>query len=218
MKELFELSAAIIASVGGAGFIVIGLSNWLGKIWANRILENEKEKHTKEIEKYKNELVMELEHLKRYNEKNIFVSKLQFEKEFEIYLELWESLFDVYVCTNSLFARIDSFPQDLDERNKHFHERYKRFSEAYNIYLKTIIKYAPFYSKDIYTEFDSIREICRKQGINFEVYRLENVGDKIEIEKEVRKEIYTEIPEELERKVNYLQDKIRNYLISLKVN
>ncbi len=54
MKEILQLAAAILASIGSAGAIFLGLSSWLGKIWANRILESDRAKYQKEIEELKN--------------------------------------------------------------------------------------------------------------------------------------------------------------------
>ncbi|MDD3066720.1 MAG: hypothetical protein PHO48_02715 [Candidatus Gracilibacteria bacterium] len=56
IKEVFEIALAVIASLGGGGFLVFALSSWLGKVWASRILESEKQEYKKEIEKYKKEL------------------------------------------------------------------------------------------------------------------------------------------------------------------
>ena len=50
MKIIFEIAAAIMASVGASGVIIYGLSNWLGKVWANRLLEHDKLVTAKEIE------------------------------------------------------------------------------------------------------------------------------------------------------------------------
>ena len=47
MKEIFEVAGAVILSIGGA--IVMAMSSWLGKLWSNCILEDEKKKHQKEI-------------------------------------------------------------------------------------------------------------------------------------------------------------------------
>ena len=40
--QLFELVGAILFSIGSAGAILFALSSWLGKVWANRILEKER--------------------------------------------------------------------------------------------------------------------------------------------------------------------------------
>ena len=41
-QTLFELAAAALAAIGSAGILLLALSSWLGKIWANRILEQER--------------------------------------------------------------------------------------------------------------------------------------------------------------------------------
>ncbi|MHB1495516.1 hypothetical protein [Acidithiobacillus sp.] len=57
--QLFELAGTILFSIGSAGAILFALSSWLGKVWANRILEHER-----------NELsILKETFLKEHNEK-----------------------------------------------------------------------------------------------------------------------------------------------------
>lgn len=57
--QWFELAGAILFSVGTAGAILFALSSWLGKVWASRILERER-----------NELsILKETFLKEHNEK-----------------------------------------------------------------------------------------------------------------------------------------------------
>jgi cell division protein FtsB len=74
--EILKVGMAIIGSSGLAGMVIFGLSNWLGKLWANRLMENEKAAHQRELEKLRAEL-------QQANEKD--VSKLK--SELEIYKE-----------------------------------------------------------------------------------------------------------------------------------
>jgi len=53
---VFKLVTASIASIGVGGAIVFALSSWLGKVWANRILESERHRFGEELEKTKKEL------------------------------------------------------------------------------------------------------------------------------------------------------------------
>lgn len=55
-EAVLKLITAALASVGAGGAIVFGLSSWIGKVWANRILANEKHKLGTELEKTKREL------------------------------------------------------------------------------------------------------------------------------------------------------------------
>jgi hypothetical protein len=49
--DALGIGTAIIASLGGGGVVVFGLSDWLGKIWANRLMESERQAHAVELEK-----------------------------------------------------------------------------------------------------------------------------------------------------------------------
>lgn len=79
ITEILEFSGAIIVSVGGAGAIIYKLSDYLGNIWANRLLVADKQKYAKEMEALKNEYVHDTESFKLKLKKSEFI----FEKEFE---------------------------------------------------------------------------------------------------------------------------------------
>ncbi|MFC1235971.1 hypothetical protein [Vibrio sp. F74] len=61
--SIFKISAGFLASVSSAGVIFFGLSSWLGKVWAQRILEQEKNKLASELETTKRELDIAKERL-----------------------------------------------------------------------------------------------------------------------------------------------------------
>jgi len=63
-EEAKQLVFTIIASVGGAGVIILGLSSWLGKIWAEQIYQKTQLRNQKEIEEIKQRYNTELEHLR----------------------------------------------------------------------------------------------------------------------------------------------------------
>jgi hypothetical protein len=66
----------------GATTIVVGLAAWLGKIWAGHILEKDRAKYQTSMETL-------LADLRTANTKELLVHQLQFQKEFEVYKELW---------------------------------------------------------------------------------------------------------------------------------
>ena len=41
IKEIIAISGTILASLGGGVAIVFAFSNWLGRVWANRLMEKE---------------------------------------------------------------------------------------------------------------------------------------------------------------------------------
>lgn len=85
MKIISDSFYEIFVALGGFSVIVIGLSSWLGKLWAQRIIEKEKVLFQKDINNYKAQLDIKLANINTANEKSIIVTKLQYEKEFAIY-------------------------------------------------------------------------------------------------------------------------------------
>ncbi|MBI3650850.1 MAG: hypothetical protein HY231_07345 [Acidobacteria bacterium] len=82
-EDIFKTVGAVVFSLGGGGAIVIAFSSYLGKIWADRILEADKAKYQSELEK-----------VKRYSE-----------KQFYFYNELWSALCDLKIKGDALWER-----------------------------------------------------------------------------------------------------------------
>jgi len=59
-ENVYEIGFVILSSVGGGALIIGGLSSWLGKVWANRILESEKAKYTRELDTIRHQFQVEL--------------------------------------------------------------------------------------------------------------------------------------------------------------
>ena len=54
-SNAFEIAQAVLLSLGGGGIIVFALSNWLGKVWANRLMATATAQHEKDLEKLNSE-------------------------------------------------------------------------------------------------------------------------------------------------------------------
>ncbi|WP_277407834.1 hypothetical protein [Lacrimispora xylanisolvens] len=217
VKEVFEIAGAVLASLGGGAAIVFGLSSWLGKVWANRILENEKAEHIKDLEQYKRELSEELEKVKSLNDKALYVSKAQYDNEFRIYTEIWSALHEVIIFSKRLYPFYESRPEDEAKYYRYQQGKYDNFVEKYNSYSMLIDKYAPFYKKEFYDSFKEVRNWCHSLGSKFSIYELE-FDTKETKPKDVCMEIYFDIPESLDRIEDELQGKIREYLLGLQLN
>ncbi len=101
VSEIFQVSVAIIGSVGGAAVIIFSLSSWLGKVWANRILEEDKLKYSTEFEIIRNKLQSE-------SEKQNLMFSLYFEGQFKLYNNLWVSLSELQNGVEMLWAEANS--------------------------------------------------------------------------------------------------------------
>ncbi|MCX5815965.1 MAG: hypothetical protein NTX75_06930 [Proteobacteria bacterium] len=63
MENFYQIAFILLTSVGGAVIIIAALSTWLGKVWANRILESDKAKYTQELDKIRHQFQIEFDQL-----------------------------------------------------------------------------------------------------------------------------------------------------------
>jgi hypothetical protein len=70
-ETVLKFVTASVASIGAGGAIIFAMSNWLGKVWANRILSTERHKLESELEKTKRELDIIKETTLRYQNEKI---------------------------------------------------------------------------------------------------------------------------------------------------
>jgi hypothetical protein len=70
IDEIFKIAAAVIGSLGGGALIVAAFANWLGGIWAKKMLQNERAKHAEDLENIKAELeVLKTKDVTRHHDK-----------------------------------------------------------------------------------------------------------------------------------------------------
>lgn len=137
-QEVVKNSSAVVEALkllasGGVGAAAIGL---LGKLWVDRKLERERASYGKELENLKAKLAQK--HT---------IHKLQFEKEFEIYVELWEALCGLKEACAALVPGgqfTNKSPEDLRE------EQADKFAAAYTEFVKLVEHQRPFYASDVY--------------------------------------------------------------------
>lgn len=55
-SDFAAIAFYLLGSVGGAGFIFFALSSWLGKVWAQRIMDQERAKHERDLAELRNKL------------------------------------------------------------------------------------------------------------------------------------------------------------------
>ena len=105
--EIWNLALAIIASLGGGGAIVFGLSTFLGKVWANRILERDKLKYQTEMEAIKSSIN------KKIHEHNVAVSRVDAQRS-EAVKELYVSLIEWFEAALQIRAPNNLQQKDLE--------------------------------------------------------------------------------------------------------
>lgn len=90
IQDALQLSGLILGSLGGGSAIIFGFSSWLGKVWANRLMEKEKSEHAQELESLRNRLTQDTESYKIKLKKSEFIFQKEFEAASEfIVLKRW---------------------------------------------------------------------------------------------------------------------------------
>lgn len=149
--QIFQFVAVFLLSLGGAGGIIVAIASWLGKIWAERIMESYKAQQGKDLETLKNQYSIELEKYK--SRANILFSQLERfnAQQFSLYNDLWISLLDLKVMADALWNRAS--PDDL-----------LRFSRQLKETSKAVERGAIFLEEEHYTNLQGLINIFK----NFE--------------------------------------------------
>jgi hypothetical protein len=111
--DIIFIGGQILGSLGGGAVIVAAFSGWLGKVWAKRILEKEKNEYAKELEKIKGELELQLDIAKS-------ITLRYSENQFSRYDHLWVALCNLKLAGDNLWDQctkenLSVFAKDLAE-------------------------------------------------------------------------------------------------------
>jgi hypothetical protein len=115
----FQIGAAILTSLGGAGAIILGLSNYLGKVWADRALEKEKHRYAEMLQHAKSELDQATNRYQVELDSLSLTHKLRMTEEFARLGQLWKRmaiLQNAFTATAGLGLMV--VPADPDENQR----------------------------------------------------------------------------------------------------
>ena len=91
-KDVLEICATIIASLGGAGAIIFGLSGYLGKVWADRALASQQQQYAQLNIAFSNQLDIATRRLQVELDTLGVLHKLRTESEFDKVREMWRHI------------------------------------------------------------------------------------------------------------------------------
>jgi hypothetical protein len=86
VENAFDVAAAVLISLGGGGAIVFALSNFLGKVWAERMMVRETAHYNRELESVKATLQAQVSHFSLIQKQKI-----------ELYVAVSNPLIDLIV-------------------------------------------------------------------------------------------------------------------------
>lgn len=102
---IFEIAGAILLSLGTGGVIVLALSSWLGKVWAERLMAKETARHNHELEQLRSSLQIQANQ-----------SAQIYKQKIDLYKEVGAPLIELLVKTQNIGSiTIDSM-QEFEKR------------------------------------------------------------------------------------------------------
>ena len=149
LGSAFSTALAVLASLGGGALIVLGMSSWLGKVWANRILESDRRRFNEELERIRGEL-----------EKTIHAHRIQFETEFKVLSEIWKNVAAVRQTMGGVRPTGDIVNPDEDPKER-LQRRLKLFQQAFHELIQAVDYHGPLYPENIHKELSAAIQIAR---------------------------------------------------------
>jgi len=104
-KNTLEVGATVVGSLGGGGLIVFGLSGFLGKVWANRLMASERLKHDRNLEELRNLLRGESEKALRKMESDLEIYRERFLKTHRDKVDTYRLAVDIVATILADFDR-----------------------------------------------------------------------------------------------------------------
>jgi len=157
--------SAGLGSLGGAGIVLAGLSGWLGEVWINRLLENDKLRYGTKLEEVRNALDARIRKLQAGIDRTVLVHRLQFETEFKALRDVWAKTATVRSTMAHVRPMLDEVPagETLDQNARREAARLTRFVEANNELVKSVTSQSPFIPREIHEQLVEIIVLARSE-------------------------------------------------------
>ncbi|MCA9233232.1 MAG: hypothetical protein KDA57_21490 [Planctomycetales bacterium] len=105
---IFEVAGAILLSLGTGGAIVLALSSWLGKVWAERLMAKETAKHNHELEQLRSSLQIQADQ-----------SAQSYKQKIDLYKEVGAPLIELLVKAQNIGSITPADMQAFERRQLH---------------------------------------------------------------------------------------------------
>lgn len=150
-QDAMRVVGAALLSIGGGGVVVVALSSWLGKIWAQRLMQKDIAKHSADLEELKSKLEGMNKKVQAKLDKTVYVNRVQFETEFKALTDIWNRVSTV----RQALAGLQVIPPEQDEDlvwMDEFERKFEKFATASGELRQAAHNQSPFYPREIYDE------------------------------------------------------------------
>jgi hypothetical protein len=166
LKDILEVALTVIGSLGGGGLIVFGLSNYLGRLWADRALEKQKHEFSQLNIKFAHELDTVTRRLQIELDAIGHLHKLRTESEFEKTHELWRHVASLQAAYLGLprSGFVLSFADEALNKKLRTQASFdfsKRLSEAFEVWSRELL----LIPEDIAGKAEELLAIARREEL-----------------------------------------------------
>ena len=201
--EVLKIALGVIAALGGGGAIIAGLSSWLGKVWADRLMAKETAKFREDLERLTKQL-----------ERKNYVSKVRFDAEFTMYQELIEKFMKMVDATLYVSANYKPTEDEKLEKNK---EKLKIACKKHDVAYGIMLRSAAFISQEMYEKFEALRKLCLYHNRAFMDYYCLIDSQTMREGNPEDFNAFRKTPDEIRKKRDILLAHLREYLSNLDV-
>jgi hypothetical protein len=125
------------------------------------------EEITRKVESIRVDFLTPVEVLKANLSKRATLHRLQAEKEFEVYSNIWDKAIQLKFACAELRPRIDTIDPDELPKDK-WNRRYTQVRTTLAEFVRTIEQLRPFYSDELYRQLDNLGHEVWKEVLDFE--------------------------------------------------
>lgn len=171
---------SLVWSIGGGAALVWALSSWLGKVWAGRILQQDRKKYAEELEAVKEKHAASLSRLHGEVEamnrrlqaeldKTTHVYRVQFEKEFQALVEIWKAVSELRSEIAALRPSMSLGLPNVSRRQEELDKRFGSFQKALWALQHAIHDQGPFYGEEVYDEVGRLAIIAIRENVEMQL-------------------------------------------------
>ena len=170
-KEVLEVETTVLLSLGGGGSIVLGLSSYLGKRWADRALQDQQHKYAQLNLQMQNQLDLATRRLQVELDAIGHLHKLRTEETVSKIAGLWKRIAEMQNWFNILAGEgLRLVPADNEARKKQDDEVRLSFYQSLNDaqkYLHEEMLFVPKHMTDVALQ---ILSAAQRETFNFATF------------------------------------------------
>lgn len=167
MDVIVELIAiAVSINLALFGFWKMVVERWLDRRLADRAAQ-----HARDIEIIKGNVERLTRLLQSQIDRVSLVHRVQFEKEFQLLLEIWERVSQVRRTMLAVRPRGGTAPLDEtdDDRRTAFFARRRSFIDANNSLRAAVDDHEPFYDQDTFAALDQLLNVSSGEALDLQI-------------------------------------------------